>query len=223
MVKSKIKNQKSKITTTIPVMEHFYTLQGEGFHQGKAAYFIRLGGCDVGCIWCDVKESWDADKHPKYDMGSLIEDIKKNIPVSPSAGGGQGEAIVVITGGEPLMHDLSELTKEFQAGGFKTHLETSGAYPLTGSWDWICLSPKKFKAPLPGILPEAHELKVVVFNKSDFEWAEKYAAWVSSNCKLYLQPEWDKASQMTPLIIDYIKAHPKWELSLQIHKYINVP
>ena len=212
MIKSEIINLNSKITTVLPVMEHFYTLQGEGFHQGRAAYFIRLGGCDVGCVWCDVKESWDAEKHPKFDIQHLRFEVEK----TPAE-------IVVITGGEPLMHDLAELTKEFQAAGFKTHLETSGAYPLTGNWDWICLSPKKFKAPLPGILSQADELKVVIFNKSDFEWAEKYAAQVSPGCKLYLQPEWDKAGQMTPLIIDYIKANPKWELSLQIHKYINVP
>ena len=212
MVKSKIIDQKSKIATALPVMEHFYTLQGEGFHQGKAAYFIRLGGCDVGCVWCDVKESWDADKHLKFDVESLRQEVEKT-PAN----------IVVITGGEPLMHDLGALTQEFQVGGVKTHLETSGAYPLTGTWDWICLSPKKFKAPLPGISSKADELKVIIFNRSDFDWAEKYAAQVSSNCRLYLQPEWDKSSQMTPLIIDYIKANPKWELSIQIHKYINVP
>lgn len=223
MLKSEIRNHRSEIITTLPVMEHFYTLQGEGFHQGKAAYFIRLGGCDVGCVWCDVKESWDAEKHPTLDIQSLISEIEKNIPFTPSPGGGQGEAIVVITGGEPLMHDLTGLTKELQSNGFKTHLETSGAYPLTGSWDWICLSPKKFKAPLPEILSKAHELKVVIFNKSDFAWAEKYAALVSSSCKLYLQPEWSKVDQMTPLIIDYIKANPRWDLSLQIHKYIHVP
>jgi 7-carboxy-7-deazaguanine synthase len=193
-------------------MEHFYTLQGEGFHQGRAAYFIRLGGCDVGCVWCDVKESWDAEMHPKSEVGSLRTEVQK----TPAE-------IVVITGGEPLMYNLDELTKELKLARFKTHIETSGAYPLSGSWDWICLSPKKFKAPLPGILPHANELKVVIFNKTDFDWAEKYAALVSPACKLYLQPEWDKASQMTPLIIDYIKANPKWELSLQIHKYINVP
>jgi organic radical activating enzyme len=212
MIKSKIRNQKSEIATTFPVMEHFYTLQGEGFHQGRAAYFIRLGGCDVGCVWCDVKESWDAEKHPKFGVQSLRMEVER----TPAE-------IVVITGGEPLMHDLTELTKEFRSHGFKTHLETSGAYPLTGNWDWICLSPKKFKVPLPGISSNANELKVVIFNKSDFDWAENYAAQVSSSCKLYLQPEWDKAAQMTPLIIDYIKANPKWELSLQIHKYIQVP
>jgi organic radical activating enzyme len=199
-------------TINIPVMEHFYTLQGEGFHQGKAAYFIRLGGCDVGCVWCDVKESWDAEKHEK----AAIQNLKLKIKETPAQ-------IVVITGGEPLMYDLNEWTKELKQSGYKTHLETSGAYPLSGNWDWICLSPKKFKAPLPEILPKANELKVIVFNKSDFDWAEKYAALVSPNCKLYLQPEWDKAAEMTPLIIDYIKEHPEWELSLQIHKYIHVP
>lgn len=200
------------IDLALPVMEHFYTLQGEGFHQGKAAYFIRLGGCDVGCVWCDVKDSWETDKHPKY----LISDLTAEVRKTPAG-------IVVITGGEPLMHNLDALTNELRSAGLKTNIETSGAHPLSGIWDWICLSPKKFKAPLPGILPHANELKVVIFNKSDLEWAEKYAALVSAECKLYLQPEWDKASQVTPLIIEYIKAHPKWELSLQIHKYINVP
>lgn len=197
---------------SLPVMEHFYTLQGEGFHQGKAAYFIRLAGCDVGCVWCDVKESWDAEEHQKFEVRSLKFEVEKT-----QAG------IVVITGGEPLLYDLTELTNHLQQAGYKTHLETSGAYPLSGSWDWICVSPKKFKAPLPEILPFANELKVVVFNRSDFDWAEKYAEQVHPDCKLYLQPEWDKASEMTPLIVDYIKEHPQWELSLQIHKYINVP
>jgi 7-carboxy-7-deazaguanine synthase len=197
---------------SLPVMEHFYTLQGEGYHQGKAAYFIRLGGCDVGCVWCDVKDSWDADKHPMFEVENLKFEVKK----TPAE-------LVVITGGEPLMHNLDELTSELKAAGLQTNIETSGAHPLSGTWDWICLSPKKFKAPLPEILPKANELKVVVFNKSDFDWAEKYAALVSPYCKLYLQPEWDKAAEITPLLIEYIKANPKWELSLQIHKYINVP
>lgn len=211
-LKSEIVNPKSKIETSLPVMEHFYTLQGEGFHQGKAAYFIRLGGCDVGCVWCDVKDSWDAEKHPKLKIDSLKLKVKET-----------SAEIVVITGGEPLMHDLTELTKELQAAGLKTNIETSGAHPLSGSWDWVCLSPKKFKAPLPDIIPLANELKIVVFNKSDFDWAEKYAALVSPSCKLFLQPEWDKAAEITPLIVDYIKAHPQWELSLQIHKFINLP
>jgi 7-carboxy-7-deazaguanine synthase len=193
-------------------MEQFYTLQGEGFHQGKAAYFIRLGGCDVGCTWCDVKESWDANQHPMHEISNLVAEVKK----TPAK-------IVVITGGEPTMYDLTELTSQLQRTGFKTHLETSGTYPLSGSWDWICLSPKKFKAPLKEILPQANELKVVIFHRSDFDWAEKYAAEVTPGCKLYLQPEWDKATQMMPLIIDYIKSHPQWELSLQIHKFINLP
>lgn len=200
------------IEISLPVMEHFYTIQGEGFHQGHAAYFIRLGGCDVGCVWCDVKDSWEADKHPKYEIASLLAAIKKT-----------AATLVVITGGEPLMHNLDLLTATLQDAGLKTNIETSGAHPLSGNWDWICLSPKKFKAPLPEILPLAHELKVVIFNQSDFNWAEKYAAQVAPGCKLYLQPEWDKASSITPSIIEYIKAHPQWELSLQLHKYINVP
>ncbi len=193
-------------------MEHFYTLQGEGFHQGKAAYFIRLAGCDVGCVWCDVKESWDADNSLKFDVKGLKLEVEKT-----------HAEIVVVTGGEPLMYNLDELTAVLQKSGLKTHLETSGAYPLSGSWDWICFSPKKFKAPLPGIIPSANELKVIVYNRSDLDWAEKYAPMVSPECKLYLQPEWDKAKEMTPLIIEYIKLHPKWELSLQLHKYIGVP
>ena len=196
----------------LPVMEHFYTLQGEGFYQGQAAYFIRLGGCDVGCVWCDVKESWDKDNHPLIS----IEDLVQNIIATPAT-------IAVITGGEPLLHDLTELTAQLKKHGIRTHIETSGSSPLSGNWDWITLSPKKFKAPLPEILSCANELKIIVYNKSDFNWAEEYAAKVSSSCKLYLQPEWSKASAMTPLIIDYIKSHPQWQLSLQIHKFINVP
>ena len=197
---------------SLPVMEHFYTIQGEGFHQGKAAYFIRLGGCDVGCVWCDVKESWDVNDHPRVSLTSLLAEVKK----TPAE-------IVVITGGEPLMHQLEELTTLFQEAGLKMHIETSGSHPLSGLWDWICLSPKKFKSPLSSILPLAHELKIIIYNKSDFEWAERYEAEVSPHCKLYLQPEWSKASEMTPLIVSYIMEHPQWELSLQIHKYINVP
>jgi 7-carboxy-7-deazaguanine synthase len=193
-------------------MEQFYTLQGEGFHQGRAAYFIRLGGCDVGCVWCDVKDSWDASKHPQL----AVDDIVSQAARHPGR-------LAVVTGGEPLMHDLAALTGALQTAGFATHLETSGAHPLTGHWDWICVSPKKFKAPLPDILPLANELKVVVFHKSDFDWAEQYAAQVSPHCKLYLAPEWDKSATVTPLIIDYIKAHPQWQLSLQVHKYIDVP
>src|SRR5256714_12129576 len=197
---------------TLPVMEHFYTLQGEGFHQGRAAYFIRLGGCDVGCVWCDVKDSWDAGKHPLRKIEELIAAVRQ----SPAE-------IVVITGGEPLMHDLTELTGQMHNAGFRTHMETSGSSPFSGTWDWVTLSPKKFKPPLTEVIAHANELKIVVFNNSDFAWAEKFAAQVPPGCKLYLQPEWDKASVITPLIIEYIKQHPQWRLSLQIHKYINVP
>ncbi len=198
--------------TILPVMEHFYTLQGEGYFQGQAAYFIRLGGCDVGCVWCDVKDSWDASKHPSYTVEQLTEWVKQ----TPAK-------IAVITGGEPLMHNLSALTASLQQNGIRTHIETSGAYPISGTWDWICVSPKKFKAPLEEIMPLANELKVIIFNKHDFDWAEKHAAMVSSSCKLYLQPEWDKRAEVTPLIIDHIKSNPRWQLSLQVHKYIDVP
>ena len=200
------------VSQHLPVMEYFYTIQGEGNHQGRAAYFIRLGGCDVGCVWCDVKDSWDATKHPLVEVKTLL----RLVAATPAK-------LVVITGGEPLMHDLTLLTALLQQQGYETNIETSGSHPLSGSWDWICLSPKKFKAPLPDVVPFANELKVVIFNKSDFAWAETYAAEVNSRCKLYLQPEWDKAAIVTPLIIDYIKANPKWQLSLQVHKYINVP
>ncbi len=200
------------ITTALPVMEAFYTLQGEGFHQGKAAYFIRLAGCDVGCVWCDVKESWDKDLYPLQEIEKIVEKAKMH----PAR-------LVVITGGEPTLYHLEALTKSLQKEGFQTNIETSGSNMLTGSWDWICLSPKKFKPPLPGILSKANELKIIIFNKSDFEWAQKYAALVSPSCQLYLQPEWGKADIVTPWIIDYIKQNPEWQLSLQIHKYINVP
>jgi 7-carboxy-7-deazaguanine synthase len=196
----------------LPLMEEFYTIQGEGFHSGKAAYFIRLGGCDVGCHWCDVKESWDAELHPLTSIEKIISSAEQH----------PGKTVVV-TGGEPLLYNLDLLTSGLQKKGIKTFIETSGAYPLSGSWDWICLSPKKFKAPRPDILPQAGELKVIVFNKSDFEWAEQHAQHVSGSCKLYLQPEWSKAKEMTPLIIDYVKENPKWEISLQTHKFMNIP
>jgi len=193
-------------------MEHFYTLQGEGFHQGKAAYFIRLAGCDVGCVWCDVKESWQKDIHPAMSVAEIITEIRK----TPTE-------MVVITGGEPLMYNLLPLTDALHQYNYQINIETSGAYPLSGNIDWICVSPKKFKAPLDEVLPFAHELKVIIFNTSDFAWAEKYAAKVNPQCKLFLQPEWDKSPAITPQIIDYIKAHPQWEFSLQMHKYIHVP
>ncbi|MEP7279821.1 MAG: 7-carboxy-7-deazaguanine synthase QueE [Bacteroidota bacterium] len=196
----------------LPVMESFYTLQGEGFHQGRAAYFIRLGGCDVGCSWCDVKESWDAASHPQVSIPEIVASAKK-----------YPGRLAVITGGEPLLHNLDELTSALQRQGFQTHIETSGSASLSGRWNWICLSPKKFKAPLPETVRRADELKVIVFNISDFKWAEQYAAQVKQGCRLYLQPEWGKMSTITPFIVDYIKENPQWELSLQLHKYINVP
>ena len=196
----------------LPLMEEFYTIQGEGFHSGKAAYFIRLGGCDVGCHWCDVKESWDADLHPLTPVENIVTNASKY----------PGKAVVV-TGGEPLLYNLDLLTQQIKAAGILTFIETSGAYPLSGDWDWICLSPKKFKAPRIDIAPLANELKVIVFNKSDFKWAEEYAELVSPTCKLYLQPEWSKSAEMTPLIIDYVMNNPKWEISLQTHKFLNIP
>lgn len=198
--------------TSLPLMESFYTLQGEGFHQGKAAYFIRLAGCDVGCVWCDVKESWDKNLHKEISVEEIITNAKMN----PAR-------IAVITGGEPAMYNLDDLTSRLHEENFFTHIETSGAYPITGEWDWICVSPKKFKSPLSENIARANELKVIIYNKSDFAWAEKNASLASASCKLYLQPEWSKSSIITPLIVDYIKQHPQWELSLQIHKYINVP
>lgn len=204
--------EQNNLTDRLPVMEAFYTLQGEGMHQGKAAYFIRLAGCDVGCFWCDVKDSWNAEEHPKKSITEIVESAIQ-----------YAGRIAVITGGEPLMHNLEELTAALQKNNFKTHIETSGAHPLSGNWDWICLSPKKFKAPLPEIFSNAQELKIIIYNKADFDWAEAYAAKMSPACKLYLQPEWSKSSEMVPQIIDYIKLNPKWELSLQIHKFINVP
>ena len=193
-------------------MEMFYSLQGEGYHQGKAAYFIRLAGCDVGCVWCDVKESWDASKHPVLS----IEEIVTSALAHPAR-------LAIITGGEPLLYNLDALTTALKKAGFEINMETSGSSPMSGKWDWVCLSPKKFKAPLSESIAAASELKVVIFNKHDFEWAETYAKQVPASCKLYLQPEWDKANEMMPLIIDYVKTHPKWELSAQLHKYIQVP
>ncbi|HET9503350.1 MAG TPA: 7-carboxy-7-deazaguanine synthase QueE [Hymenobacter sp.] len=193
-------------------MEQFYTIQGEGFNTGRAAYFIRLGGCDVGCVWCDVKESWDADAHPRQAVADLV--------AAASEYPGRN---VVITGGEPLMHNCLPLTKALQEAGFKTWIETSGAHPLSGNWDWICVSPKKFKAPLPEVLAHADELKIIVFNESDFKWAEEHAALVPATTRLYLQPEWSRAARMTPALIDYVKANPRWQVSLQTHKYLDIP
>jgi 7-carboxy-7-deazaguanine synthase len=205
-------NLKSEISNLLPVMESFYTIQGEGFYQGNAAYFIRLAGCDVGCVWCDVKESWDENEHPKISIEEIVERAKSS-----------GSKIAVITGGEPAMYDLSLLTSELKKANLHTNIETSGAYPLTGTWDWVCLSPKKFKAPHASVFEKADELKIIVYNKSDFDWAEEHAAKVKTSCELFLQPEWSREKEMVPLIIEYVKKNPKWKISLQIHKYMNIP
>ena len=195
-----------------PLMEAFYTLQGEGWHSGKAAYFIRLGGCDVGCVWCDVKESWDAEAHPKISIESIVQEALRH----PAR-------MAVITGGEPLMYNLDQLTAVLQESGFHTNIETSGAHPMSGKWDWVCFSPKKFKVPHPSVYAQANELKVIVYHKSDFDFAEQHAALVNKDCILLLQPEWSRVQEMTPLIVEYVKQHPQWRISLQTHKYMDIP
>ncbi len=196
----------------LPLMEEFYTIQGEGYHTGKPAWFVRIGGCDVGCHWCDVKESWDATRHPLTKTDDVIMSAM-NHPAKT----------VVITGGEPLMYNLDYLCEQLKERGIKIYIETSGAYPLSGSFDWVCLSPKKAESPKPEVLEKAHELKVIVYNKDDFKWAEKNAGMVSAECKLYLQPEWSKAEKMIPHIVDYVMKNPKWMISLQSHKYMHIP
>lgn len=197
--------------TLLPIMEHFYTLQGEGAHTGVASYFIRIGGCDVGCHWCDVKESWEAGKHPLTEVDDLIDEVVKYTKT------------VVLTGGEPLMWNLDYITKRLKDKGCTIHIETSGAYPLSGTIDWICLSPKKTMLPKKEVIENADELKCIIFNHHDFEFAEKFADQVSEKCSLYLQPEWSKRELMMPKIVDYILKHPKWKVSLQTHKYLNIP
>ena len=195
----------------LPLMEEFYTIQGEGSHTGRAAYFIRVGGCDVGCHWCDVKESWNALLHPPTSADAIVENAAKFADT------------VVVTGGEPLTWNMYPLTSKLKERGLHVHVETSGAYPLTGIWDWICLSPKKTKLPTASVYATAHELKVIIHNRHDFEFAEEQAALVNDNAILFLQPEWSKKEQMTPLIVDYVMTNPKWRVSLQTHKYLNIP
>ncbi len=204
--------QVSTSIQSLPVMEAFYTIQGEGHYQGRAAYFIRLAGCDVGCHWCDVKESWDASQHPMQTVEHMVAEA--------AAFTGR---IAVITGGEPLMHDLTNLTAELKKEGFRNHIETSGAHPLSGEWDWICLSPKKFKAPLQSVIDVCDELKIIVFHPSDIEWAKTFLPKVKKECKLFLQPEWSRQEEMLPQIISFVKENPQWEISLQIHKFMNIP
>ena len=196
----------------LPLMEAFYTVQGEGYFSGTAAYFLRIGGCDVGCHWCDVKESWNADLHPPTTIADILKGIAE-YPVDT----------VVITGGEPLMWDMSKLTTALKNEGYKVHLETSGAYPYSGDFDWVCLSPKKMQAPLDAIKPLANELKVIVNNKHDFIWAEQQREGLTNDCKLYLQAEWSKREKIIPMIIDFVKENKDWTISLQSHKYMNIP
>ena len=201
-----------KAAHQFPVMEHFYTLQGEGYHGGRAAYFVRLAGCDVGCVWCDVKESWDIHQDQYMTIAQILEAIAQ----TPTD-------FVVITGGEPTMHNLSELTQALHAAGYEIALETAGVNSLKGQIDWYCFSPKKFKQPIEEAYLLANELKVVIAHPSDFEWAERHAQKVGPNCKLYLQTEWEKQDRFLPLIIDYIKRNKKWKISLQSHKYMQIP
>ena len=195
-----------------PLMEHFYTIQGEGANTGKAAYFLRLGGCDVGCVWCDVKESWEAGKHPLVTVGAMVDYVMKS-----------GAKRVVITGGEPAMYDLSPLTGALHNLGLECYIETSGAYPLSGDWDWICVSPKKFKVPLDEVLNAADELKVIVYNESDLNWAEQHRLKVKDTCLLFLQPEYSVFNKVSPLIVDYAMKSPEWTISLQTHKILQIP
>ncbi len=197
--------------TVLPLMEEFYTIQGEGYHSGKAAYFIRIGGCDVGCHWCDVKESWNPDTHPPTGIEGIVANAKKYSDT------------IVVTGGEPLTWNMEPLVSMLKNEGMTVHVETSGAYPLTGDWDWICLSPKKTAPPKKGFYPAAHELKMIVFNLNDLIWAEEHAALVGPDCELFLQPEWSKRDVMMPHIVDYVMKHPKWKVSLQTHKYLQIP
>ena len=195
----------------LPLMEEFYTIQGEGFHKGTAAYFVRIGGCDVGCHWCDVKESWNSKLHPPTSVDHIVQNVIKY------------SNTVVVTGGEPLTWNMNPLTEKLKQHNVKIHIETSGAYPLTGIWDWVCLSPKKLKLPTDEIYEVADELKIIVFNNSDFAFAEEQASKINKDCILYLQPEWSKREKMMPLIVDYVMRNPKWKVSLQTHKYLNIP
>jgi organic radical activating enzyme len=201
----------SKYNSLIPIMESFYSIQGEGFHSGKPAYFIRLSGCDVNCHWCDVKESWDISKEQYASIDDIVNKVIKT-----------STKLVVITGGEPLMHDLSDLTTALKNEDKKIHIETSGTHPLTGDFDWICFSPKKFKKPLEIYYSVSDELKIIICNKSDFQWAEEVSRKVKKNTKLIMQPEWSREELISPLILDYIKLNPKWRISVQTHKYLNV-
>jgi len=193
-------------------MEHFYTIQGEGYHTGRAAYFIRIAGCDVGCVWCDVKESWDANAHEMMSIDFLVEVVTN-----------ANSDFCVITGGEPCMYDLEELTSKLKNANIELAIETSGCYELKGNIDWYCFSPKKFKKPVNQAYSLANELKVIISHPSDFEFAEEHAKKLNSDCKLYLQVEWSKKERFLPLVIDYVKKNPQWKISTQTHKIMNIP
>jgi len=209
-----IENKKKSIEKglELPLMEEFYTIQGEGAYSGVAAYFIRIGGCDVGCHWCDVKESWQAENHPITSVETISRNAKKH-----------KAKMVVITGGEPLMWQMNFLTQRLQKEGFRTHIETSGAYPFSGSWDWVCLSPKKTKLPLEEAYQKADELKIIIYNQHDFVFANQQAEKVRKECQLFLQVEWSKRDKMNTLIVDYVKNNPRWRISVQTHKYLDIP
>ena len=209
---SEIDQQLLRDGKALPLMEAFYTIQGEGYHTGKAAYFVRIGGCDVGCHWCDVKESWDASLHPLTETDKIIT----NVLACPAKA-------VVVTGGEPLLYNMNYFTEKLKLAGVQTFLETSGAYELSGQWDWVCFSPKKNSPPVSSIFSSANELKIIIHNQDDFSWAEKYANKVAADCILYLQPEWSKSEEMIQKIVDYVQENPKWRISIQSHKYMHIP
>jgi organic radical activating enzyme len=218
----------AKHISKLPVMESFYTLQGEGFYSGYAAYFIRLGGCDVGCVWCDVKESWNADIHPKFSVDEIVEKLNKELGIGNWKENDKQQTInkkpiIVITGGEPLMHNLDGLTETLQQQGFQTNIETSGSSPLSGSWDWICVSPKKFKAPLEDVLSCADEYKLVVYHESDILWSEQFLKFLPEKCVKLVQPEWDRTQRILPFLVDFVKKSPQWRISLQTHKFMQIP
>lgn len=203
-------NYEQRTTITLPVMEHFYTLQGEGYWSGSAAYFIRLGGCDVGCTWCDVKESWDKDLHHLYTVDEMVEWLNPNV------------SIAVITGGEPTLHNLSILTQTLRTQLIRTHIETSGTNPLTGTWDWVTFSPKRFKKPLEEYFAISNELKIIIAHRNDLRWSKEFEDKINEDCLLYIQPEWDNRKEMEPLCVEFIRENPRWKLSLQTHKYLGI-
>lgn len=209
---SNINNESFKNEKELPIVEEFYSIQGEGYNTGKAAYFLRVGGCDVGCWWCDAKDSWNVIQFPLVNIDSVVD----RVIIS-------GAKSIVVTGGEPCLYNLNYLTKKLKQIGIETFLETSGSEPISGFWDWICISPKRNVPPLAQQLFMADEIKIIVFDKDDFSWAESFHSNVKKNCKLYLQPEWSRFKEITPFIVEYVKKNPQWEISLQSHKFMKIP